>query len=84
MVGIYIFDNTSIYIVQKCKLDTGEKEENIDNIYNQNYIGKYCVCEQECDSSQGIMYKCINCEDWFHLYHLELPVYYIYILYDYI
>eukprot|EP01135_Chromosphaera_perkinsii_P005607 Nk52_evm21s355 gene=Nk52_evmTU21s355 len=40
---------------------------NKENVYNQNFIGLYCFCNQKYDeNSAEMMLQCVLCEDWFH------------------
>ncbi len=48
-----------------CCLKKDKDYENIDNIYNHNFEGKFCYCDKEDDG--GEMFQCFFCEDWFHL-----------------
>lgn len=42
-------------------------EVNTQNTYNQNFIGKFCICSQEdSEDRECEMYMCINCFDWYH------------------
>lgn len=44
-----------------------KSEENSKNVYNQNFLGKFCICSQEdSDDRDSEMYMCVNCQDWFH------------------
>lgn len=57
---------------------------NEDNIYNHNFVGRYCVCDRkyppdendDSPESSDEMWQCIICEDWYHTKHLgaiDLP-----------
>lgn len=47
--------------------------ENQENVYNQNFLGKFCICSQEdSDDRESEMYMCIGCYDWFHADCIEL------------
>ncbi|XP_020576827.1 putative E3 ubiquitin-protein ligase UBR7 isoform X2 [Phalaenopsis equestris] len=59
-----------------CKLYPNKEPENVDNAYNQNFKGRYCICglpypDPETDE-QVEMIQCCICEDWFHENHLGL------------
>jgi hypothetical protein len=42
-------------------------EENSQNLYNHNFIGKFCICSQaDSEDRESEMYMCINCFDWYH------------------
>lgn len=50
----------------KCNF-AGKKEENKDNLYNHNFLGKFCVCSQEDNEDRECeMFMCVGCFDWFH------------------
>ncbi|KAJ2299463.1 hypothetical protein IWW55_004177 [Coemansia sp. RSA 2706] len=42
--------------------------ENTHNVYNHNFWGFYCRCDQfyDPDSESGMMIQCLVCNDWFH------------------
>lgn len=42
------------------------------DIYNHNFVGKYCRCDKGCDGP-GEMMQCVVCEDWFHESCLRMP-----------
>jgi E3 ubiquitin-protein ligase UBR7 len=56
-----------------CSIQTEKEYENKENIYNHNFIGKYCSCDGEDDEEED-MIQCIVCEDWYHNKHLNLDV----------
>ncbi|KAJ7531680.1 hypothetical protein O6H91_14G054400 [Diphasiastrum complanatum] len=60
----------------ECKLFKDKDPENINNSYNQNFLGLYCTCHRRYpepeDSELGEMLQCCICEDWFHEKHLGL------------
>jgi len=55
-----------------CKL-VPSKEENIENKYNQNFSGLYCICRRPYpdpdDPVEDCMIQCVMCEDWYHGRH---------------
>ncbi|KAJ8668717.1 hypothetical protein QAD02_010380 [Eretmocerus hayati] len=59
---------------KSCSLDSTKAPENLENKYNQNYDGVYCICARpypdpdETESDE--MIQCIVCEDWYHSRHL--------------
>ncbi|PKU72624.1 putative E3 ubiquitin-protein ligase UBR7 [Dendrobium catenatum] len=59
-----------------CKLFPNKQPENVDNAYNQNFKGRYCVCMRPYPDpetqEQVEMIQCCICEDWFHENHLGL------------
>lgn len=59
----------------RCKLDPLKLEANVDNQYNQNFIGLYCTCHRPYpdpeDKIPDEMIQCVVCEDWYHTRHLE-------------
>jgi len=60
---------------QACKL-LPAKEENVKNVYNQNFSGVYCECSRPYpdpdDPVEDCMVQCVVCEDWYHGRHLGL------------
>ncbi|XP_076098227.1 putative E3 ubiquitin-protein ligase UBR7 [Mytilus galloprovincialis] len=65
---------------QTCQLYERKSEYNVDNRYNHNFRGIYCVCDRPYpdpdDDVEDEMIQCIMCEDWYHGRHLgfdELP-----------
>eukprot|EP01112_Ceratiomyxa_fruticulosa_P012791 TRINITY_DN3569_c0_g1_i1.p1 TRINITY_DN3569_c0_g1~~TRINITY_DN3569_c0_g1_i1.p1 ORF type:complete len:525 (-),score=122.73 TRINITY_DN3569_c0_g1_i1:303-1730(-) len=54
----------------KCELHDGvhsRDQDNVRNIYNHNFVGKYCWCDNPYDHNGDIsMIQCVVCEDWFH------------------
>lgn len=59
-----------------CKLCPNKEPENVDNAYNQNFKGRYCICARpypDPESQEQVeMIQCYICEDWFHENHLGL------------
>ena len=50
----------------KCNF-TQKSESNPENLYNQNFKGKFCICgKEDSDDRECEMYMCIGCYDWFH------------------
>ncbi|EGG16431.1 ubiquitin protein ligase E3 component n-recognin 7 [Cavenderia fasciculata] len=50
----------------KCILQDKVHQDNNDkNIYNHNFQGKYCYCDQSYDYKED-MVQCLFCFDWFH------------------
>jgi hypothetical protein len=50
-----------------------KNQENAENAYNQNFLGKFCVCGMEdSDDRDCEMYMCIRCYDWFHSDCIEI------------
>lgn len=58
------------HFINECNLMKDKDYENMSNIYNHNYFGKYCYCNKEDDGNE--MIQCFICEDWFHINHLNL------------
>ena len=58
----------------ECKLMNKKQPLNHDNVYNQNFEGKYCTCERPYpdpeDNTEDEMIQCTVCEDWYHGRHL--------------
>lgn len=58
----------------KCKLLPEKEDYNVQNQYNQNFKGVYCVCGRPYpdpeDEIEDEMIQCIICEDWYHGRHL--------------
>ncbi len=55
----------------KCTLALKEKSDvNEKNVYNHNFMGKYCTCEKPYpdpeDTNPDEMVQCVMCEDWHH------------------
>ncbi|KAL4239142.1 putative E3 ubiquitin-protein ligase ubr7 [Mactra antiquata] len=65
---------TSKYTDLKCKLFSDKPDNNVKNLYNQNFKGLYCVCKRPYpdpeDEIEDEMIQCIICEDWYHGRHL--------------
>jgi len=61
----------------KCRLKSGKNEQNVSNIYGQNFSGLYCECNRPYpdpeDTTVDEMIQCALCEDWYHGRHLGLP-----------
>jgi E3 ubiquitin-protein ligase UBR7 len=59
-----------------CSLNPNKDEPNDKNIYNHNFIGKYCLCNKPYPNLEGDddeeMAQCIICEDWFHQVCLDI------------
>ncbi|MQL83781.1 hypothetical protein Taro_016263 [Colocasia esculenta] len=59
-----------------CKLFPNKEPENIENGYNHNFKGSYCICSRPYPdpeaTEQAEMIQCCICEDWFHENHLGL------------
>lgn len=57
-----------------CKLKPGKDSLNVNNKYNHNFNGLYCVCNRpHPDTSvqnEDDMIQCTICEDWLHVEHL--------------
>ncbi|XP_066523403.1 putative E3 ubiquitin-protein ligase UBR7 isoform X2 [Hoplias malabaricus] len=62
----------------KCKLSPEKDGLNIRNLYNHNYLGRYCSCDRpypdDNDQVGEEMIQCIVCEDWYHSKHLGCSV----------
>ncbi|XP_077434436.1 putative E3 ubiquitin-protein ligase UBR7 [Vanacampus margaritifer] len=62
----------------QCKLTPTKDEENTKNLYNHNFLGRYCSCDRpypdQDDKVADEMIQCVICEDWFHTRHLECEV----------
>ncbi|MEN2500777.1 MAG: hypothetical protein MHMPM18_004926, partial [Marteilia pararefringens] len=54
-----------------CKLYPKKDFENRRNKYNHNFGGKYCYCDNLYNPDSDDMIKCLNCEDWFHISHID-------------
>ncbi|XP_062863560.1 putative E3 ubiquitin-protein ligase UBR7 [Trichomycterus rosablanca] len=58
----------------KCKLNPEKDGQNIKNLYNHNFFGRYCSCDRpypdDDDQVGEEMIQCIVCEDWYHSRHL--------------
>jgi len=58
----------------KCTLFENKLALNVDNKYNHNFNGNYCLCKkrypEEETGEAGPMVQCAGCEDWFHLKHI--------------
>ncbi|KIY46539.1 hypothetical protein FISHEDRAFT_66441 [Fistulina hepatica ATCC 64428] len=55
-------------IAHACTLHTILEDENTENLYGQNFEGKFCRCGREYDAKteKETMIQCLSCEDWFH------------------
>ncbi|XP_076833963.1 putative E3 ubiquitin-protein ligase UBR7 isoform X2 [Brachyhypopomus gauderio] len=62
----------------KCTLNPEKDAQNIKNLYNHNYFGRYCSCDRpypdDDDQVGEEMIQCIVCEDWYHSKHLGCAV----------
>ncbi|MCJ8736688.1 hypothetical protein PDJAM_G00015400 [Pangasius djambal] len=62
----------------KCELIPDKEGQNIKNVYNHNFFGRYCSCDRpypdEDDKVGEAMIQCILCEDWYHSKHLGCAV----------
>ncbi|XP_072545293.1 putative E3 ubiquitin-protein ligase UBR7 isoform X2 [Salminus brasiliensis] len=58
----------------ECKLSPKKDSQNVKNLYNHNYLGRYCSCDRpypdDDDQVGEEMIQCIICEDWYHSKHL--------------
>lgn len=45
--------------------------DNLENNYDHNFKGKWCVCNDVYDPEQ-FMIICLGCTDYYHLYHMNL------------
>ncbi|MDP2438420.1 MAG: hypothetical protein Q8P67_21975 [archaeon] len=50
----------------KCLFGPPREEDNIGNAYNQNFNGRYCWCRKPYRVTDGTMYQCFCCQDWYH------------------
>ncbi|XP_077477263.1 putative E3 ubiquitin-protein ligase UBR7 isoform X2 [Stigmatopora argus] len=61
-----------------CRLTAAKDEENAKNVYNHNFVGRYCSCDRPYpdadDQVNDEMIQCVVCEDWFHTRHLGCTV----------
>lgn len=61
-----------------CQFSTERRDLNVENSYNQNFSGVYCVCSRPYPDPEATfeeeMIQCIVCEDWLHTNHLEATV----------
>ncbi|CAI5440403.1 unnamed protein product [Caenorhabditis angaria] len=60
----------------KCTLYEEKSAENEFNVYNHNYSGKFCICDDTYPSEKNCeedMLQCEFCEDWFHPTHVDAP-----------
>ncbi|KAL1463272.1 hypothetical protein WDU94_015039 [Cyamophila willieti] len=59
---------------KKCNLEPVKDAVNINNVYNQNFKGKYCSCSRpypdDDNPNSDEMIQCALCEDWYHTGHL--------------
>ncbi|XP_026867426.2 putative E3 ubiquitin-protein ligase UBR7 isoform X1 [Electrophorus electricus] len=62
----------------KCKLNPEKDIQNIKNLYNHNFFGRYCSCDRpypdDDDQVGEEMIQCVVCEDWYHTKHLGCAV----------
>ncbi|XP_071354876.1 putative E3 ubiquitin-protein ligase UBR7 [Trachinotus anak] len=62
----------------QCQLNTAKDDENVRNLYNHNFNGRYCTCDRPYpdtdDQENDEMIQCVICEDWFHSRHLGCTV----------
>ncbi|XP_044732469.1 putative E3 ubiquitin-protein ligase UBR7 [Chrysoperla carnea] len=60
---------------KKCSFIDEKDECNENNVYNQNFVGLYCICKRPYpDPESNVsdeMIQCTICEDWYHFRHLE-------------
>ncbi|KAK0425126.1 hypothetical protein QR680_009047 [Steinernema hermaphroditum] len=62
---------------KKCTLYEEKLQLNKRNAYNQNFLGKYCVCGKPYPADEGDpdfnveMVQCCICEDWYHMKHIS-------------
>ncbi|XP_031828089.1 putative E3 ubiquitin-protein ligase UBR7 [Nomia melanderi] len=60
---------------KKCNLDLSKDSLNVENQYNHNFDGLYCICKRPYpdpeDTINDEMLQCVICEDWYHSMHLE-------------
>ena len=49
-----------------CSFGGNREEDNLNNTYNQNFNGIYCWCRKPYRVTDGTMFQCFCCEDWFH------------------
>jgi len=53
-----------------CQLDSQPSkltQLNDENVYNHNFKGKYCWCNEGYDQNSGpLMIQCVRCQDWYH------------------
>ena len=77
MVGLFCYRcdcGNSKIIMNTCKLTSAKDSINVNNTYNQNNDGLYCVCHRpypdpDCEEQEE-MIQCSVCEDWYHESHL--------------
>ncbi len=46
-------------------------DDNKENKYDHNFEGKWCICNAKYDPNY-FMIRCLDCLDYFHLYHLNI------------
>ncbi|TFK37093.1 hypothetical protein BDQ12DRAFT_632911 [Crucibulum laeve] len=61
-------DCPTVSITHGCTLHTKLEEENLQNVYGQNFKGQFCRCGRSYDpkTERETMIQCLSCEDWFH------------------
>ncbi|TYZ60370.1 hypothetical protein PybrP1_001342, partial [[Pythium] brassicae (nom. inval.)] len=57
-----------------CKLVSDKAPRNEQNVYSQNFAGKYCTCHRPYPdperATEEVMLQCVVCEDWLHDEHV--------------
>ncbi|KAI9089988.1 hypothetical protein DFS34DRAFT_654274 [Phlyctochytrium arcticum] len=53
---------------QTCQLMRKSEERNQENVYTDNFRGRFCFCKKlyDPDTEESVMYQCVLCEDWMH------------------
>ena len=53
---------------QKCALNRSTFAPNESNLYNHNFKGEFCQCNDQYnpETEESMMLQCIVCEDWLH------------------
>ncbi|CAM1292461.1 UBR7 (predicted) [Pycnogonum litorale] len=66
------------FVSNSCKLLNEKSLINVDNSYNHNFSGKYCICSRPYpdpdDDVSDEMIQCVLCEDWFHGRHINTSI----------